>query len=181
MFAHLVLLSCTAAPSESACISLLSGHWTLTGQETIWKPASYPRWHSFLWILDIVMTCDYNLNNRGANESGVYSDIPFISSLSCAHACVPQLYFQATSVLIMESLTLMAFDLCDFYVISFYYLRLERRSCACLSAAVCAFKNKRRKHHHDSTKNCVCARVCTCVCAFVPLVCKTLLPQKSLS
>lgn len=40
------------------------------------KASFLPRWHSFLWILDIVMTCDYNLNNRGANESGVYSDIP---------------------------------------------------------------------------------------------------------
>lgn len=96
---------------------------------------------------------------------------PFISSLSCAHTCAPQLYFQATSVLIMESLTLMAFDLCDFYVISFYYLRSERRSCAFLSVA-CAFKNKRRKHHHDSTKNCVCVLMCVhacarvCICAF---------------
>lgn len=131
------------------------------------KASFLPRWHSFLWILDIVMTCDYNLNNRGANESGLLG-YPFISSLSCAHTCAPQLYFQATSVLIMESLTLMAFDLCDFYVISFYYLRSERRSCAFLSAA-CAFKNKRRKHHHDSTKNCVCAHVCTCVCACVHL------------
>lgn len=70
----------------------------------------------------------------------------------------------------MESLTLMAFDLCDFYVISFYYLRSERRSCAfCLQFV-------RSKTKEESTTmiqlKTVCVLVCVhacarvCICAF---------------
>lgn len=89
MFAHLVLLSCTAAPSESACISLLSGHWTLTGQETIWKPAS---------SLDGTLSCGYlilwwrvtTISTTEERMRAVFTRISlYLQSVLCAHLCAP--------------------------------------------------------------------------------------------
>lgn len=171
MFAHLVLLSCTAAPSESACISLLSGHWTLTGQETIWKPAS---------SLDGTLSCGYlilwwrvtTISTTEERMRAVFTRISlYLQSVLCVHLCAPAVLpgYECldNGIFDIDGIWFMWF----FYVISFYYLRSERRSCAFLSAA-CAFKNKRRKHHHDSTKNCVCVLMCVhacarvCICAF---------------
>lgn len=89
MFAHLVLLSCTAAPSESACISLLSGHWTLTGQETIWKPAS---------SLDGTLSCGYlilwwrvtTISTTEERMRAVFTRISlYLQSVLCVHLCAP--------------------------------------------------------------------------------------------
>lgn len=138
-----------------------------TGQETIWKPAS---------SLDGTLSCGYLIlwwrvtiiSTTEERMRAVFTRISlYLQSVLCAHLCAPAVLpgYECldNGIVDIDGIWFMWF-LCDLVLLFAFGKKI-----LCVLSAVCAFKNKRRKHHHDSTKNCVCARVCTCVCTCVHL------------